>query len=227
MKHVFFIGVSVVIFLAGVDGCTDMGSDVPPAPVVPTIIGIQPDSAAVGDTVTVNGSNFGNTQSSSSVLFAPGIQATIVPPWRNTSIVVKVPSGAVTGSVSVSVNGKTSNGFQFKTSAAVDTTVSFNARVLPILVANCAVSGCHSGNSPIANFDPSTYVGLRNGGFSYHQNVVIPFDSTNSGLMKMIRGTNNLYNLRMPQKGQYFTTGLPDSMIVTIGTWIKQGALNN
>ena len=55
MKHVFFIGVSVVIFLAGVDGCTDMGSDVPPAPVVPTIIGIQPDSAAVGDTVTVNG----------------------------------------------------------------------------------------------------------------------------------------------------------------------------
>lgn len=227
MKNVTFIEVFVVLVLSGIGGCKDMGSNVPPPPVIPTITAIQPDSAVVGDTVTITGSNFGNTQGSSSILFSPGIAAAVVPLWGNTSIVVKVPSGAVTGNVSISVNGTTSNGFQFKTSVAVDTTVSFSARVLPILLANCAVSGCHSGTSPIANFNPSTYAGLRNGGFSYHQNVVLAGDSTNSGLMKMIRGTNNLYGLRMPQKGQYFTTGLPDSMIVTIGTWIKQGALNN
>ncbi|GEM_PF-693164 len=226
MKNVAFVEVFIVMVCASIDGCTDMGSNVSPS-LAPTITAIRPDSAAVGDTVRISGSHFGDTQGSSNVLFGQGIAATVIPVWSDTLIIAKVPVGAVTGTLSISVNGKESNGVQFRTTAAADTTVSFSAKVLPILLANCAVSGCHSGSSPIANFDPSTYAGLRKGGFSYGTSVVIPFDSTTSGLMKMIRGTNNLYNLRMPQKGQYVATGLPDSMIVTIGTWIVQGAINN
>jgi hypothetical protein len=125
------------------------------------------------------------------------------------------------------VGGIASNGFQFKTSVAVDTLISFSAKVLPIFLNNCAVSGCHSGSSPLAGFNPSTYQGLRAGGFTFGTSVVIAFDSTNSGVMQMIRSSANPYGLRMPQGGQYFATGLPDSLIVTIGTWIQQGALNN
>ena len=224
MKHSWVLIPFVAAFFGS---CKDLGSNVNPTVVTPAITSIQPDSAAVGDTVMISGSNFGDAQGSASVLFSPGIAATVVVSWNSSSIVVKVPAGAVTGNVTVSVNGTSSNGIGFKTSTAASSGVSFQTDVLPILLNNCAVSGCHTGSSPIAGFNPSTYAGLRAGGVSYHQSVVIPFDSTGSGLMAMIRGTNNLYNLRMPQKGQYFATGLPDSMIVTIGTWIQQGAIDN
>lgn len=221
------IGILVLLLLAGLNSCKDAGNVVPPTISSPTITSIQPDSAAIGDTVTIKGANFGPTQGTSSVLFAPGVTAAVVVTWSDALIRAKVPVGATSGNVSVMANGITSNGVQFKTSTAPIATVSFSAQILPIMVSNCAVSGCHTGPSPLANFNPSTYAGLRAGGFTYGANVVIAFDSTNSGLMKMIRGTNNAYGLRMPQKGQYFATGLPDSMIVAIGTWIQQGALNN
>jgi IPT/TIG domain len=215
-----------VLFAAMIGGCKDMGSDVLPTPVAPTISGIQPDSAVVGDTVTISGSNFGNSQGSSRVLFTPGVAATVTILWSDTAIMAEVPVGAVSGNVTVSIDGAASNAFQFKTSAAVDTLVHFETGILPILVNNCASSGCHSGSFPLAGFNPSTYEGLRKGGFTYGTNVVIPFDSTNSGIMQMIRSNKNLIGLRMPQGGPYASTGLPDSLIVRIGTWIYQGALN-
>lgn len=220
MKNLYISGILILILFVGLDACKDMGSEVPPAIPSPTITAIVPDSGAIGDTVTIKGKSFGATQGSSTVHFAPGVTATVVA-WSDVSIRVKVPVGTIFGNVSVTVNGIASNRVLFKT------LVSFSGQILPILVNNCAVPGCHTGSSPIAGFNPSTYSGLRAGGFTYHASVVIAGDSTNSGLMKMIRGTNNAYGLRMPQGGQYFTTGLPDSMIVAIGTWIQQGALNN
>jgi hypothetical protein len=227
MKNLSMSGMLILILFVGLDACKDMGSEVPPAIPSPTITSIQPDSAAIGDTVTIKGTNFGTTQGTSSVRFAPGVTATVVAPWSDVSIRVEVPVGAASGAVSVTVNGIASKGMQFKTSTATSTPVSFSAQILPIMLNNCAVSSCHTGPSPLANFNPSTYAGLRAGGFTYHASVVKEGDSTHSDLMKMIRGTDNVYGLRMPQKGQYFATGLPDSMIVTIGTWIQQGAMNN
>jgi IPT/TIG domain. len=225
MRKLFMSGMLTLILVVGLDACKDMGNEVPPTIPSPIIDLIQPDSAAIGDTVTITGSRFGALQGTSSVQFTPGVVGAVAA-WSDALIRVKVPVGATSGVVSVTVNGVASVGFPFKTSTT-STLVSFSSQVLPILVNNCAVSGCHTGPSPAATFNPSTYSGLRAGGFTYHTDVVIAGDSTNSGLMKMIRGSNNLYGFRMPQGGQYFTTGLPDSMIVTIGTWIKQGALNN
>jgi len=220
--------IALPFFAALIGGCKDMGSDVPQTPVIPTIVGIQPDSAAVGDTVMIDGNNFGSSQGSSTVSFAPGISANIVVSWSTTSIIVGVPAGAVSGIVSVTVNGSTSNAFQFKSSAAApDTLVHFQTGILPILLNNCALSGCHSGSSPISGFNASTYDNLRKGGFTFGTNVVISFDSTHSAIMEMVRSNNNPIGLRMPQGGPYASTGLPDSLIVRIGKWIQQGALNN
>ncbi len=102
---------------------------------------------------------------------------------------------------------------------------SFATDVHPILLAHCATTGCHAGSTPSSGFNQSTYAGVRAGGVNYGTNVVIPGDSTNSGIMKELRGTGIVG--RMPFGGQYASTGLPDTMIVKIGLWIQQGALNN
>ncbi len=102
---------------------------------------------------------------------------------------------------------------------------SFANDIHPILLANCAVSGCHTGSSPASGFNQSTYAGVRAGGVNYGTNVVIAGDSTNSGIIKVLRGTGLVG--RMPLGGVYAASGLPDTMIVKIGAWIEQGALNN
>lgn len=102
---------------------------------------------------------------------------------------------------------------------------SFATDIHPILLANCAVSGCHTGSTPTSSFNQSTYAGVRAGGVKYGTNVVIPGDSANSGIIRALRGTGLVG--RMPAGGTFSATGLPDTMIVKIGAWIMQGALNN
>ncbi|HTR80920.1 MAG TPA: hypothetical protein VMM58_04755 [Bacteroidota bacterium] len=102
-----------------------------------------------------------------------------------------------------------------------DTTVSFKNQVLPIIIARCT---CHTSSPSASGFNPSTYNGLRAGGQLYDTTVVIPFDSMDSGIMAMLRSSNNKAGIRMPANGPPY---LPDSLIVKIGTWIQQGALNN
>ena len=102
---------------------------------------------------------------------------------------------------------------------------SFANDIHPILLANCATQGCHAGQNPSSGYNQSTYAGVRAGGVNYGTNVVIAGDSTNSGIMKELRGTGIVG--RMPFGGPYASTGLPDTMIVKIGLWIQQGAQNN
>jgi len=102
---------------------------------------------------------------------------------------------------------------------------SFSADIHPILLANCATAGCHTGSTPSSGFDQSTYAGLRSGGVRYGAAVIVPGDSANSGIINVLRGTGLV--ARMPVGGPFTATGLPDTMIVKIGAWIQQGALNN
>jgi RHS repeat-associated protein len=73
-----------------------------------TITSISPTAAPVGAAVTINGSNFGSTQSDSAVSFY-GSAATTVTSWSNTQIVVTVPSDATSGDLSVTVAGITAS----------------------------------------------------------------------------------------------------------------------
>jgi hypothetical protein len=77
----------------------------------PTITSLSPTSGAVGTSVTITGTNFGSTQSSSTVTFN-GVGAAPTS-WTATRIIVLVPTGATTGPVVVTVNGVLSNGVTF------------------------------------------------------------------------------------------------------------------
>ncbi len=111
-----------------------------------------------------------------------------------------------------------------KQTPTITDTVRFSTVVQPILLNNCAISGCHTGSSPASGFNQSSYAGVRAGGVQFGTNVVIPGDSTDSKIIQKLRGKAGE---RMPLAGTYAATGLPDSLIVEIGTWIMQGAKDN
>jgi hypothetical protein len=92
----------------------------------PTISSLSPTAGPIGAPVTITGTNFGDTQGGSRVLFAghQGSPATSPTSWSATSITVPVPAGAITGGVAVAVNGQVSNFLRFTVSTLNITAVS-------------------------------------------------------------------------------------------------------
>jgi hypothetical protein len=76
-----------------------------------SITSLSPSSGRAGASVTIKGSNFGAVQGTSTVKFN-GVAAAVVS-WSATSIVTKVPEGATTGEVVVTVLGEASTGKNF------------------------------------------------------------------------------------------------------------------
>ncbi len=216
----FLLGVGLAIGF--VIGCQDKGTLEPTA--APVLNSVVPASVAVTDTIRIVGSNFGNIQGSSSVRIGGKTICSIVS-WAPNEIRVRIPGGTMTDSLSVRVGGTKSNSIRVVVTGSFASQISFACDVQPIILANCAVSGCHAGSNPTSGFNQSTYAGMRAGGVNYGTNVIIPGDSTNSGIVKELRGTGIVG--RMPFGGQFQATGLPNQMIVTIATWIQQGAANN
>lgn len=93
------------------------------------------------------------------------------------------------------------------------TTLSFNADILPILTQRGCVS-CHGGSGGL-------FVGsvtqLQQGG--QHGPAIVVGDGAGSNIIKKL-SPNPPFGARMPQGGPY----LPDSTIQLIKTWIDQGA---
>lgn len=80
----------------------------------PTINLINPDLAEIGDVVTISGNSFGLTQGTSFVSFHNiNARTSDYKSWSDTEIKVKVPPGAITGKVTVTVNGTVSNEYDF------------------------------------------------------------------------------------------------------------------
>jgi len=77
----------------------------------PNITSLSPNNGGVNTAVTVNGTNFGAVQNSSTVKFN-GVVATVIT-WSATAIVVSVPTLATTGPVTVTVTGLVSNSVTF------------------------------------------------------------------------------------------------------------------
>jgi hypothetical protein len=77
--------------------------------VAPATLTLTPAYGFVGTSVTINGSNFGATQGTTSTVSFNGVSAGTATSWSDTQIVVVVPGGATTGPVVVSVNGVASN----------------------------------------------------------------------------------------------------------------------
>ncbi|MEE4116078.1 MAG: IPT/TIG domain-containing protein [Marinilabiliaceae bacterium] len=77
----------------------------------PTITAISLELVMAGDEVTITGTNFSATPADNTVSFN-GTTATVTASTE-TSITTTVPDGATTGEITVSVNGKVSNGVAF------------------------------------------------------------------------------------------------------------------
>jgi YD repeat-containing protein len=77
----------------------------------PSITSLSSTSGPVGTSVTINGSNFGGTQGTSTVTFN-GVAASPTS-WGNTSIAAPVPANATPGPVVVTVGGVASNSVTF------------------------------------------------------------------------------------------------------------------
>jgi hypothetical protein len=88
---------------------SSVGSDDSSAP---NIASLSPSSGLIGTSTTITGTNFGSTQSSSTIKFN-GTIATVTS-WSATSITATVPSGAGPGYAVVTVSSIPSNGIKFR-----------------------------------------------------------------------------------------------------------------
>ena len=77
----------------------------------PTLTSLSSSSAHVNESITITGTNFMSTQSTSTMKFN-GTTATPTS-WSATSIQAPVPTGATSGNVVVTVSGQSSNGLPF------------------------------------------------------------------------------------------------------------------
>ena len=70
----------------------------------PTISDFSPASAPIGATITITGTNFDPTPANNAVTFLDGIAAAITS-GTSTQIVATVPPGAITGPITITVDG--------------------------------------------------------------------------------------------------------------------------
>lgn len=94
-----------------------------------------------------------------------------------------------------------------------------------IFSVNCAKSGCHAGSNPQANLnleDGNSYTNLVDVDALLYpgQKRIIPFDSKNSLLIKILKGE---VSPQMPISSD----PLNDAVIDSIALWIDKGALDN
>ncbi len=93
--------------------------------------------------------------------------------------------------------------------------VSFAKEVLPILKTSCGK--CHSGGSAKGKLDLSTHAAIKKGGSGGP--AVVEGDPAKSPLVTSISGDKP----EMPKKAAPLTK----AQVLTISTWVKEGAKNN
>jgi len=88
--------------------------------IYPEITSAVPTEVHIGDTVTIEGTNFGYDQNEGyKVLFHENMEAEVIE-WGNTKIRCKVPDGASTGGLKVVTKGGTSNSINMKILASTE-----------------------------------------------------------------------------------------------------------
>ncbi len=111
---------------------------------VPNIASLNPTSGAAGVSVTIQGSNFGATQGTSTVKFngTPAAPTS----WGATSITVPVPAGATSGGVIVTVGGVASNSVNFSVTTPAPSITNLNP-TSGLVGASVTITGANFGAS--------------------------------------------------------------------------------
>lgn len=95
-------------------------------------------------------------------------------------------------------------------------TVYFENDILPLLISNCAMSGCHDAQTRAEGINLTTYAGVISGG------EVQPGNPNSSDLYEVL--VENRLDKRMPPPP---APALPADKIALVRKWIEQGAKNN
>ncbi|MCB1216181.1 IPT/TIG domain-containing protein [bacterium] len=92
---------NVVVTRNDTNGTNGIGFDV-----APSITNVAPGRIVEGQNVTITGSGFGTAQNGSTVTFngGGGVAATNIISWGQSTIIVEVPAGATTGTITVHIN---------------------------------------------------------------------------------------------------------------------------
>ncbi|MEZ4225772.1 MAG: IPT/TIG domain-containing protein [Polyangiaceae bacterium] len=197
---------------------------------LPSVISVTPDMGPVGASIAIKGSNFGDSQGSSTVSFG-GTDATTIKAWSNTDITVEVPTGAASGDLVVNVGGKGSNATPFFFLEPKLSSLQaglFNRR--------CALADCHgSADPPPQACAPKPGLSLLDG--QTHANLVGVDSCGVPGLMRVTAGNKaqsflfDKLSSASPQSGDQMpadgTAPLPPEVIQVVGAWIDQGANND
>ncbi|MBF0542980.1 MAG: carboxypeptidase-like regulatory domain-containing protein [Candidatus Riflebacteria bacterium] len=95
---------------------------------------------------------------------------------------------------------------------------SFARNILPIMLVNCSIVGCHDDNTAAGGLRTNSYTNLMRG--SRYGAVVYPYDGQNSKLVQRIKG---IQTPRMPMNRPSLSTS--DQGLIS--NWINGGARNN
>ena len=123
-------------------------------PPLPMISVLNPTSGSVGDAVRLTGTSFGGSQGTSTVTFN-GVKATATS-WSDRTIDVRVPTGASSGSVVVTVGGQASNGVAFTVTVPARPWINDLSPPDGVVGTAVTISGVNFGNTGSVTFN-ATY----------------------------------------------------------------------
>ncbi len=210
-------------------GCSDMGTqpnsgdrsnnDPPEEMSFPVrLTELVPGRTVEGDTLTIEGSGFGEEQGTIEIRFRSSGTETVaagVVAWSESAVRVVVPPGAASGVVVAAADTNTSNGLSF---SLAPRRISYADDVDPVFSSpQYGCKSCHGGSGGLN-------LGTREellGGDSDHGPVVIPRRSARSVLIQKLNGTAG-FGSRMPIGGR-----MAEEDILVLSDWIDQGAPDN
>jgi hypothetical protein len=96
--------------------------------------------------------------------------------------------------------------------------ICFESEVLPLLLSNCAMTGCHSASNPAEGIALTSYASLMNGG---EDNLVVPGNANASELIEVLLEDDP--DKRMPRPP---AAPLTQAQIDLLKQWINEGAQN-
>jgi RHS repeat-associated protein len=176
----------------------------------PVITGLSPAYGPVGTQFQINGSGFGATQGTSTVVINNST-ALPVTSWSDSQIVVTVPSGAVSGPIQVSEGGVASNSnISFAVASLEITSVSPPAGAVGTQVTvNGSGFGATQGTSTLA-FNGTTATSISS--WTDAQIVATVPSGTSSGAVKVVSGSvSSNTNVRFTITGVVVTSVSPSS----------------
>ena len=128
----------------------------------PQLTSVTPDKANLGTQITLTGINFGDTRGTNFVSFNT-YNATSYQSWTNTSIIVTVPNSALSGKISVTINGVKSNELDFTVTSIMIGNQEWTTR-------NLDVTTYRNGDAIPECTDNTQWNSLTTGAWCYYSN---------------------------------------------------------